>query len=41
LMSITWAISWTSNVGVGGVLPPYTNSTPTTVRVRELQALVE
>lgn len=40
-MSITWAISWTSNVGAGGILPPYTNSAPTTVRVRELQALVE
>lgn len=40
VMSTTWAITWTSNVGAGGVLPPYTNSTPVTVRVRELQALV-
>lgn len=39
-MSITWAISWTSNVGAGGLLPPYTNSSATSVRVRELQALV-
>lgn len=39
-MSITWAITWTSNVGAGGILPPYTNSANLTVRVRELQALV-
>lgn len=38
-MSVTWAITWTSNVGAGGVLPPYTNSANLTVRVRELQAL--
>lgn len=38
--SITWAITWTSNVGVGGVLPPYTTRQPLTVRVQELQALV-
>jgi hypothetical protein len=40
-MSVTWAITWTSNVGAGGILPPYTNSANLTVRVRELQALVE
>lgn len=38
--SITWAIRWTSNVGVGGVLPPFTTRRTVTVRVQELQALV-
>lgn len=38
--SITWAIRWTSNVGVGGVLPPFTTRRSVTVRVQELQALV-
>ena len=39
-VSVTWSISWTSNVGLGGQLPDVTLSLPISVRVQELHALV-
>jgi hypothetical protein len=41
LVSVDWEISWTSNTGGRGQLPPYTTSSFMAVRVDELQALVE
>ena len=41
VVSVDWEISWTSNTGGRGQLPPYTTSSFMAVRVDELQALVE
>lgn len=39
-VSVEWSISWESNVGSGGSLPPHTTTVPLRVTVQELHALV-
>lgn len=39
-VAVEWSLSWQSNVGAGGRLPPHTTRTPLRVTVQELQALV-
>lgn len=38
-LSVQWTVTWTSNLGVGGALPPIRLGVGTDVRVVELQAL--
>ena len=38
--SITWNVSWTSNLGIGGPLPNVRTSLPMTARVNEVQVLL-
>ncbi|MEI8286987.1 MAG: hypothetical protein WCG15_06790, partial [Actinomycetes bacterium] len=38
-MSVTWKVSWSSNLGIGGSLPNITVGLNSTARVFELQAL--
>lgn len=38
-MSVRWAVSWTSNLGLGSPLPPVTTGLGLRATVRELQAL--
>ena len=40
-VGVRWRVAWTSNVGSGGALPNEVITTPVTVRVDELQALVD
>ncbi len=40
-VDVQWRISWTSNSGEGGSLPPERTTTQMSIRVDELQALVE
>ena len=40
-VAVRWRVAWTSNAGSGGSLPNEVISTPVTVRVDELQALVD
>lgn len=40
-VAVRWRVAWTSNVGSGGSLPNEVISTPVSVRVDELQALVD
>lgn len=39
-VGVDWSISWESNVGSGGALPPHTTSTPLRITVQELHALI-
>lgn len=39
-VAVEWEISWESNVGSGGALPPHTTTTRLRITVRELHALV-
>lgn len=40
-LSITWAISWTSSTGAGGVLDAYTTTATSLLAVAEVKGLVE
>lgn len=39
-VAVDWSISWESNVGSGGVLPPHTTSSTLRITVQELHALI-
>lgn len=40
-VAVDWSISWESNLGSGGSLPSHTTTSPLSIRVQELHALVQ